>query len=304
MNRDLYGEVTARIVNALEAGVTPWVRPWTVFFDPYPANAISRRAYRGINVVLLSLEAQLRGFSRNLWLTYGQAKDVGAHVRAGETGCTVVFYKLQEVPHPLSAERIEDTVEPRVIPLLRSFTVFNVSQVANLPARLQEPEATFAWDPDAAAERLLNESGARIQHGGAEAYYSPATDHIQLPEPKHFPHSASYYATALHELVHWTGHPKRLDRALGRRFGEAAYAMEELVAELGSAFLCATCHLTGEVRHAEYVGDWLKVLNQDKRAIFAAAAKAQAAVDFIESECGRPPLAVTANGASHIGNAA
>lgn len=297
--RDLYAEVTNRIVAALEAGVTPWIRPWTADFEPTPINAASRRCYRGINTVLLTLEAQSRGFNRNAWLTFRQAKELGAHVRAGESGCHVVFYKLHELPHGATVERIEDERRPKVIPLLRSFTVFNLAQIDNLPDRLKEREARVAWRPLEAAETLLTGSGADIRHGGAMAFYDPREDRIQLPAKHAFPDRGGYYATALHELVHWTAHPTRLHRDLGRRFGDAAYAMEELIAEMGSAFLCASCYLEGRLRHADYVGHWLQVLRNDKRAVFAAAAKAQQASDFIESVCGNPPLAATSNAAWH-----
>ncbi len=297
MNRDLYAEVTNRIVAALEAGVTPWIRPWSVDFDPTPINAVSRRSYRGINTVLLTLEAQSRGYSRSAWLTYRQATELGAQVRRGESGCTVIFYKLHELANPTSVEQIEDEKRSKVISFLRWFTVFNIAQVDGLPDRLKVKEALTAWDPHQAAEALLRESKASIQHGGAEAYYSLPDDRIQLPERGTFADATTYYATALHELVHWTGHAGRLNRNLGRRFGEAAYAMEELIAEMGSAFLCASCYLEGQLRHANYIGNWLQVLKNDKRAVFTAAAKAQAATDFLESVMGTPPIAATANAA-------
>jgi antirestriction protein ArdC len=297
MHRDLYADVTNRIVAALEAGVTPWIRPWSVDFEPTPINAASRRCYRGINTVLLTLEAQARGFNRNSWLTYRQAKDLGAQVRAGESGCSVIFYKLQDLPHSATAERIEDEVRPKVVPLLRSFTVFNLAQIDGLPDRLQVREAMVAWNPQEAAESILVGSGAAIRHGGAMAFYSPSEDLVQLPERHSFPDVGGYYSTALHELIHWTGHANRLNRQLGRRFGDAAYAMEELIAEMGSAFLCAGCYLEGRLRHANYVGHWLSVLRNDKRAVFAAAAKAQQASDFIDSVCGTPSIAATSNAA-------
>lgn len=297
MYRDLYAEVTNRIVAALEAGVTPWIRPWSVDYDPSPINAVSRRSYRGINLVLLTLEAQTRGFSRNAWLTYRQAQELGAQVRRGESGTTVVFYKLKELPRAMTVAELEDEKRPKVVSFLRWFTVFNVAQVDALPERLRVKEAMVSWDPHQAAETLLRESRADIRHGGHEAFYSPADDRIQMPERGAFAGAGAYYSVALHELVHWTGHPTRLHRDLGRRFGEAAYAMEELVAEMGAAFLCASCHLEGHLRHANYIGHWLHVLKDDKRAVFGAAAKAQQAADFIESVCGTPPIAATANAA-------
>ena len=288
MNRDLYQVVTDKIVAALEAGTPPWIRPWSGGLEAVPMNGASRRAYRGINCILLTLEAQLRGFTRNVWLTYRQAGELGAQVRGGERGTTVVFYKRHEVP----AEPGEDNSEPHVVPLLRSFTVFNLAQIDRLPERLQQPTAERNdWLREHAPEKLIANSGARVEHGGFMAFYSPAEDRIQLPERGLFADAGSYYATALHELIHWSGHPSRLDRQLGRRFGDAAYAVEELIAEVGSAFLCAACRLDGRLQHPAYISNWLSVLKADKRAVFAAAAKAQQAADYVESLAAPAPQA-------------
>ncbi len=277
--RDLYSEVTSKIVAALEAGTPPWIRPWSGDMEPFPTNGLSRRPYRGVNCVLLTLEAQLRGFSRNTWLSYRQARELGAQVRGGEHGTTVIFYKTLEVP-----QEVEDDARPRVVPLLRSFTVFNVAQIDGLPDRLREPAAEpTGWVREQEPEKLLADSGAAIEHGGFAAFYSPADDRIQLPERELFADAGAYYATALHELVHWTGHERRLNRSLGPRFREAAYAMEELVAEIGSAFLCAACRVEGRLQHAAYVADWIRVLKDDKRAVFTAAAKAQQAADYVQN---------------------
>jgi antirestriction protein ArdC len=228
--------------------------------------------------VLLTLESLLRGYGRNLWLTYRQATELGAQVRGGEHGTQVVFYKRPEVP----ASESEENTSARVVPLMRCFTVFNVAQVDRLPERLQEQEREgTAWTPLHAPAQLLAESGAQIEHGGFAAFYSPSEDRIQLPERTLFPDAGAYYATALHEITHWSGHASRLDRQLGRRFGEAAYAMEELIAEIGSAFLCASCGIEGRLQHAAYVANWIQVLRDDKRAVFTAAAKAQQAADYI-----------------------
>ena len=279
MNRDLYQHVTDRIVAALEAGTPPWIRPWSGGLDPFPTNGMSRRPYRGINCILLTLEAQLRGFGRNSWLTFRQAKELGAQVRGGEHGTTVIFYKTQELP----AANAEGEVPQRVAPLLKSFTVFNVAQIDQLPERLQQPvvEPT-GWVREHAPEKLLADSGARIEHGGFAAFYSPEEDRIQLPERELFADAGAYYATALHELTHWSGHASRLNRQLGRRFGAAAYAMEELIAEISSAMLCAVCRLEGQLQHASYVADWIAILKADKRAVFTAAAAAQRAADYVE----------------------
>ena len=284
MQRDLYEQVTDRIIAALEAGTAPWVKPWSADFDGVPINAGSNRTYRGINRVLLTMEAFARGYRRNSWLTYRQAKELGGQVRGGQRGSLVVFYRLREVPQAMADERSEDEPKPKVVPLLRAYTVFNVHQVEGLPERLTPPAPVQpAWGPQEAAERLLKASGARVLHGGATAFYSPLDDRIQLPPRDAFADAGSYYSTALHEAIHATGHPSRLDRQLGRRFGEAAYAAEELVAEMGGAFLCASCRIDGKLQHAEYIADWLKVLRGDKRAVFTASTKAQQAADFIEA---------------------
>jgi antirestriction protein ArdC len=187
----------------------------------------------------------------------------------------VVFYRQLEVP----AE--DDTINKRVVPLLRSFTVFNIAQIDSLPTNIAQPAPPPAWDPLEEAERLLLDSGATIEHGGFSAFYRPADDVIQLPERSCFAGAEDYYSTATHELSHWTGHPSRCNRQLTTRFGDAAYAMEEMVAEMSSAFVCAHLRIDGRLQHASYIDHWLQVLRTDKRAIFTASAKAQAAADYI-----------------------
>jgi antirestriction protein ArdC len=278
MTRDLYQEVTDRIVASLEAGVAPWLKPWSGDPEPLPINVTTRRAYRGINVLLLQLESFARGYSRNRWLTFRQATELGGHVRKGEHGTQVVFFKMHEVPSDSAAE---DEAATRRVPMLRAYTVFNTAQVDGLPANLTQPAAPPSWGPHDEAEKFLEASGATIQHGGHRAHYQPSSDLIQLPEPGLFEGQGAYYATALHELAHWTGHASRCNRQLGKRFGEAAYAMEELIAEIGSAFLCAHCRIDGSLQHASYVASWLKVLKSDKRAVVTAAGQAQRASDYL-----------------------
>ena len=283
MHDDLYANITARIVDALEAGVALWVRPWSTGIDTLPINAGSKRAYRGINVVLLALDAQVHGYPLNRWLTYRQADELGGQVRRGEHGTAVVFWKLRKVAATAETYPAEDEhdLPDRVIPLLRSFTVFNVAQIDGLPPDLMAVPGV-AWEPEARAEELILMSGATIRHGVAQAYYQPGTDEIHLPPRQWFPTSENFYATALHELTHWSGHPRRCNRQLGKRFGGDAYAAEELIAEIGAAFLCAHCRIDGQLEHAaSYVESWLKVLRTDKRAVFVAATKAQQAADYV-----------------------
>jgi antirestriction protein ArdC len=273
---DLYQSVTDRIVAALEAGTPPWVKPWTANADSgLPVNAGTRRPYRGINVVLLMLEAMSRGYNHNAWLTYRQATALGGQVRAGSTGTTVVFFRRIEVPEA------ETDLSPRVIPLLRSFTVFNLDQIDNLPAQFTKPAEPPAWNSLDAAEYVLTASGADIRYAGNSAYYHPPTDRIQLPARSSFASADAHYATAFHELAHWSGAASRLDRDLKGRFGDNAYAAEELIAEISSAFVCAHLGIEGKLQHAAYVHSWISVLRSDKRAVFTAAAKAQAAADFL-----------------------
>lgn len=280
-HRDLYAAVTQQIIAALEAGTAPWSCPWQgQGLDSRPANATTGRPYRGINTLLLNLQALMQGFVHARWLTYQQALSVGGQVRRGERGTTIVFFKLHEVGgEPASTGQAPDR---RLVPLLRAFTVFNVEQVEGLPqelsGRIQRPQH---WQPVQAADQLLAASGAHVQHGGSRAFYAPVPDRIQLPEPGAFQAAADYYATALHELTHWTGHPTRCNRPLGRRHGLEAYAFEELVAEIGAAFLSNHCGLVGEVQHASYIAEWLQALRNDKRLIFTAAAQAQRAADFL-----------------------
>ena len=279
---DLYQQVTQRVITALERGVAPWVRPWSVEPDPVPLNAATRRPYRGVNFVTLQLESQLNGYPHNRWMTYQQALKLGAQVRRGEHGIAVVFWQLRKVASRVENEPWPDesALSERVIPLLRAYTVFNVAQIDGLPEiRTDAPESV--WQEVESAEDVLTEAGANIRHGGSVACFRPREDVIQLPARTSFLSASDYYATALHELIHWTGHPTRLNRDLSGRFGDGAYAMEELVAELGSAFLCARCRVDGQLQHESYIDHWLKALKQDKRAIFVAATKAQNAADYL-----------------------
>ena len=280
----LYAETTARIIEALEHGTPPWVRPWSTIPDALPMNAQGRRPYRGINFTLLSLAAEHHGYAVNRWLTFRQASELGANVRKGEQGTPVVFWRLRRIGVVADAfpEPDDDppTMRGKVFPLLRSFTVFNVAQTEGLDPRYTEPSMP-TWVPEAKAEELLLMSGARFRTGGARAYYQPAGDEIHLPPLAAFATAASYYSTALHELEHWSGHPTRCNRDLTGRFGDSSYAVEELIAELGAAYLCAHCRIDGKLRHAGYIASWLKVLRGDKRAIFTAAAQAQRAADYV-----------------------
>ena len=282
---DLYTAVTQQIITALEAGTPPWVCPWNRGQGSViPANLSSGRPYRGINILLLNLQQMASGYSTNRWLTYQQARALGAQVRRGESGTGIVFFKMLEADGAVRTAHHAANDEPtrKVFPMLRSFTVFNASQVDGLPDALTVvPEPPEGWTPIAAAEAVLERSGADIRHGGDRAFYRPADDVIQLPPPAVFPEATSYYNVALHELTHWTSHPDRCNRQLSSRAHLESYAFEELVAEIGSAFLSSHCGLPSESQHVSYISSWLQALRNDKRLVFTAASLAQKAADFL-----------------------
>ena len=281
---DLYQVVTDQIIAALEAGTPPWVCPWQRGeVDPNPANLSTGRGYRGINVLLLNLQSQIRGYRVNRWLTYTQAQSLGGTIRRGEHGTAIVFFKMHEIGNSDSyVAPAAPPTERTTIPLLRSFTVFNLDQVDGLDDQYLPTPAPYAlWESIDAAERLIELSGATVREGGDRAFYQPTNDFIQLPPRGSFTTASDYYATALHELTHWTGHESRCNRVLGKRHGIEPYAFEELVAELGSAFLTNHCRMTGKMQHASYIDSWLQALRNDRRLIFTAAAQAQRAADFL-----------------------
>lgn len=276
MKRDIYQSVTDSIIQLLERDLTPWRKPWAdskSIDSALPFNAVTGRHYSGVNTALLWAEGQEHGYSTNGWLTFKQAKDLGGHVRKGEHGRTVVFWKFQDVQD-------KETGETKKVPFARAYTVFNVAQCAEIGETKAgeipnsvEPDNVIAW---------CQSVGAEIRHGGNRACFVPSADLIQLPRPEQFHAIESYHATALHELTHWTGHKSRLDRTFGKRFGDQAYAFEELCAELGSAFLCASIGIENAPLqdHASYLDHWLGILKSDKRAIFTAASQAQKACNY------------------------
>lgn len=281
---DLYSRVTDRIVADLEKGVRPWLKPWNA---THAERRITRplrgngKPYNGINVLTLWGEAVANGYGCPIWLTYRQAQELGAQVRKGEHGALVVYAdRYRKAATDDNGDEIE-----REIPFLKGYTVFNCEQIDGLPARFYARPSPLlpAFERIERAERFTAATGADIRHGGNRAFYAIDADRIQLPPSESFADAESYYSTALHELTHWTRHPSRLAREFGRkRWGDAGYAAEELVAELGAAFLCADLAITPEPRedHASYIASWLDVLKNDKRAIFTAAAHAQRAADF------------------------
>lgn len=282
----LYDEVTAAIIAQLEEGVLPWVRPWSMAKAALglPRNAVTGRAYSGINILVLWGAVIEGGYPSQDWLTFRQTLAAGGCVRKGERGRTV-FYADRFTPKD-AREQAAEGEDARSIPFLKRFTVFNAAQCDGLPDSLvSEPAPLPERELHRAAEELIAATGADFRIGGAKAFYSPSADFVMVPPQPAFHHQIDYYRTALHELGHWTGHGMRLDRDQSGRFGSAAYAREELVAELASAFLCAELGIEPTVRHADYLGSWLAVLRADHRAIFRAASQASKAAQFL-LQCG------------------
>ena len=282
---DIYTRITNQIITDLEEGVRPWEKPW---HSDHAAGRITRplrhngEPYSGINILSLWSSATFQGFSSPTWMTFKQAKELEASVRKGEKGSLVVYAnKIIRTEENEDGDEVE-----RAIPYLKGYTVFNVEQIDGLPERFYEkPAPRFdAVQRIEHAEAFFQQTGADIRHGGNRAYYAVHPDYVKMPHFEVFRDTESYYATLAHEITHWTRHPSRLDRDLGRKkWGDEGYAREELVAELGAAFLSADLEITLTARddHASYIASWLEVLKNDKRAIFQAAAYAQRAVDFL-----------------------
>lgn len=287
MKTDIYQRVTDRIIADLEEGNLTWLKPWSAgnlegrVTRPLRHNG---QPYSGVNILMLWGAAMESGFVSSQWMTFKQALELDACVRKGERGSLVVYANtISRTEEGANGEELE-----RKIPFMKGYTVFNVEQIDGLPEHYYaKPEPVI--DPARRiehADSFFAATGAEIGHGGNRACYNVATDRVQLPPFEAFRSPESYYATLAHELTHWTRHPSRLDRDFGRkRFGDEGYAREELVAELGAAFLCADLELTPEpgADHAAYIESWLSVLHGDKRAIFQAAAHAQRAADFMHA---------------------
>lgn len=281
---DIYARVTDEIVRAIEAGVKNYEMPWHQRAGAgLPRNASTGNCYRGVNTIALWASGQLRGYALPYWATFLQWQKLGARIRRGEKASVVVFYKREE--SPTEAEDREDASTPRRI--LRGSSVFNAEQVDgwSYPVPAEEDRTEKLQDVDSLVESL----GADIHYGSDGAYYNKTFDRIHMPDRRDFidrgtsTATEGFYSVLLHEHVHWTGHSKRLNRNLSGRFGDNAYAMEELVAELGAAFLCGELVISIHPRqdHAAYVRSWLLVLRQQKSAIFTAASTATAACRFL-----------------------
>lgn len=257
--------VTDKIIAQLEKGVGAWSKSWS---GSLPHNITTGVEYRGMNLIMLWLTAQEKGYESAGWITAKQAKDLGGYIRKGEKGTTIRIRK----PFVVEEEKDGETVKKEIVSY-KPWSVFNIAQTEGLDLeQVKHPIIKEAQD-------LLDGSCARVTPG--EPAFSPSKDKITMPSINTFDSPDQYYSVAFHELTHWTGHKNRLARDLEGRFGDERYAREELVAELGSAFLSARCGLKGELRHAEYIKTWIKVLKEDKTAIKDAALEAQKAQCYI-----------------------
>lgn len=285
-----YEAVTARLIEHLERGVIPWKQPWrnSAKGAYLPTNFVSGKGYRGINLAMLLCS----GYTSQTWMTYKQARDIGAQVRAGAHGTPVVFWKFPQRGKREDGET--ESLEGRGAPLCRYYTVFNTEQIDGLPADLPFDEEPF--DPIESAQNIVDAhmnsaSHPSLQHGGATACYMLSKDAVFMPEPHTFISAETYYTTLFHELGHSTRHPARCDRPREGNFGSKPYAEEELIAEFTAAFLCAESGIVSndlDAHNAAYIANWLTVLKNDSRIAVMAAQRAQKAADYI---LGRAPAA-------------
>lgn len=276
---NLYEVVTESVIRQLEEGVPPWVRPWRderlAGVGMIPTNLVTGRRYSGGNILLLWMAADMNGYSNLQFCTYQQANQIGASVRKGERAHNVIFTK-----HIVREEDGEE--KPGTV--VKSYPVFNLSQLTNVPDKYMAPQQAGPEAPQDGTSprvRLARQCGVTVQHGGNRACYVPSTDEVHMPKLSQFVTDDDYWQTLMHELTHATAHEKRCSRKLGRRFGDEQYAFEEMVAELGSAFLSARLGMPAGFRSASYIESWLKVLKQDNRAILTAASYAGQGADYL-----------------------
>lgn len=296
---DIYERITQRIVEQLEAGTRPWMQPWGAGGSPVRPLRHNGIAYRGINTVLLWMTAAERGYSSTYWMTFRQAQELGGNVRKGEKGTLVVYANaIERKETDEEGEEVE-----RRIPFMKGYSVFNANQIDGLPSHFyaveSEPTNGEGMQRIDAADRFFANLGADIRHGGNRAFYHPASDFIQMPPFEAFVSAETHAGTLAHECIHWTMKSTRLDRNLGRQeWGDEGYAREELVAELGSVFLSADLGIAIEPRedHAAYIASWVKVLKNEKRAVFQMAAHAERAVSYLHGLQPGSDAAIAAGG--------
>lgn len=278
--RDIRAEITESIVESLKKGVKPWSASFSGQGRPLRSNGVP---YRGINVMILWGKSLALGYRNQNWFTYNQAKALGAQVRKGEKSAAVVFYK------PLKVKDRTDTTKEKTIPLMRMYNVFNAEQIDNLPQKFVNVEKTSSITSIETVDEFVKNAGAIVRHSASDLpHYKIGADVIVMPDKQNFIDTDSYYATLMHECVHWTGKESRCNRdgiTKFDHFGSEQYATEELIAELGAAYLCADLNITDTIRedHAQYIGAWLKVLKNDHSLIFKCATQAEKAIDLLKA---------------------
>ena len=274
--RDLFLEVTNKIIAALEAGTAPWQKSWSALAEHgLPRNGISGRNYQGINTMLLFLEAQQRGFDDNRYMTFKQASEAGYKIRKGAKSMPIYFFKKLEIEE---RDQQSGDATKKSVPYLTEYRVFNAQDIEGLEPVVVRPAQ---WKPINVMEKLVKKLGVNVQYGGTRAFFDPNGNYVRIPDRGAFPDADSFYGVLSHEIAHWTGHPSRLNRQFGR-FGDEAYAREELRAEISSAFLAAETGVAGSTdNHAAYVGSWIKALKDDRREIFRAASDASKIVSYM-----------------------
>ncbi len=297
-SQSVFTKVTKVFIDALKNGAPPWRKPWSECcpVPGYPVNAVTERRYTGINVTILWASAIARGYEYDRWLSFRQASKLGGRIRKGEKGSVAVLFKKIEVASKLEDDENEEQPKAQPYKIARAFTLFNVEQCVGLPEKVAKgryPTHTLEqnWESHHSADDLIKLCGAKVRHAGTVATYFPESDVICMPPKAAFESTAGYYSTLMHELTHWTGHKSRLNRAGivdPFPFKSVGYAYEELIAEIGSAFLCADYHIFGELRHDSYVMDWIKILENDPKAIFTSSALAWKARNYLMSKIPAP----------------
>ena len=274
VKKDRYQILTNQVIDLMEKHGSDWIKPWATHAADSHHNKFSGKAYRGTNCFFTAISAYVNGFASNEWGTYKQWSDIGCQVKKGSKGTDIVYFDKIKIED-------KETREEKMIPLLKGFCVFNADQVEGYEGK--KPVIGERFDSHERTENMVINSGAIVKHGGGSAFYSPSTDHIQMPNKADFNSADGYYSTLLHEMGHWTGHATRLDRKLANRFGSEAYAFEELIAETASAFMAAFLETEAEPtpNHAKYLNSWIKVLKNDKKAMMQAFSKAQKVADYL-----------------------
>ncbi|MNE31373.1 DNA primase TraC [compost metagenome] len=287
-----YKQITDRILAELANGVAPWAKPWksekgeskVSLSSGFPANFSTRKAYRGINIFLLLMAAQDNGFRSNLWATFKQVAAMGGTIRKGSKAERVFFMsKIEKKPSGAEGEKLNENGMVEVW-VLKGYSVFNLDQIEGVEIAADQI-GTPSQMPEDMAE-FVDVIGVDLRHGGNSAFFSPAGDFVAMPKPEQFDSLDHYKATLFHEVGHWTGTADRLNREFGKKFGDKAYAAEELVAELSAAFLAMEYGITAQLRHADYIGHWIKLLQDHEQAFFRAASEAQKVLDFLRDKAG------------------